>query len=283
MVATVLKHDDSTFKVMQKRLFPRIRFKDTGVDFFEHFFHVCYNEAAIAAIKSDSVHDNGIYVKRRIIRGSADIYEEDIYPHTNSFFGANEFEKVSRVSTEFYNALFDIFNKHYWIVNLWINVYEANKNSRLGREITRAFIINSIDAAASFIIDNADVDLKAKSVHGNCPTRTIFYMDILDQKKIKKCVRKPYYDTLMRHTVSDDRSNVDLIMLLRFAAVNNSSNSDERYDLSMLKDLLDLSETSDDLNDSKSEKELSRSLMLLFRLKRKQLKKAYKPILISKK
>ncbi|WP_413284767.1 hypothetical protein [Vibrio sp. MA40-2] len=267
------------FNEIQTNLFSRMNPASTQVDFFEYMFTTYFTQEDLDKVSSINLIDNGKYTPSRIVAGeqgeSVTLIQPDIKISKNNGSGNL---KVVRLSREFYHKVFEIFNEEYWVINLWINVYEANKNFELGREVARGFILNSIYSVAEYAAGKSSGQLTISGISKVCPARDNFYKRTLSKPQIVSRMREQTLPKFKAHT-RRDKSKDDEELLVQFIK-NVESNSVTNYDLSSLAPLYD---TVKILNDKVLRQSLEGSFGLLFRPYRKHLRKpkareVFKPI-----
>lgn len=98
---------------------------------------------------------------------------------------------IIRQGEDIYNNFLETYNSKVFLPSLWFSMYDITKNSNFGRELTRAFIKNSLFASARLWEEDliAPYALDDKSVKKSINIQK-FYKEIFDFDAINKCMRK---------------------------------------------------------------------------------------------
>lgn len=105
--------------------------------------------------------------------------------------------------TSYVDAVLKASNKYYYVIALWLLWFDENKHSSLGREIVRAFIINSIDAMNEEALLTSD-GIQSKVSPKQMKRKTVrFYASVFDFTRIYGHMTTPYKGMLKAHTVDN--------------------------------------------------------------------------------
>ncbi|HAS6736606.1 TPA: hypothetical protein GRI67_00030 [Vibrio parahaemolyticus] len=257
------------FNEIQTKLFSRMNPASTKIDFFEYMFSTYFRQEDFDKVSSTNPIDNGKYVSSWIVAGEQKESVTLIQPDTKiSKKNGGGNLKVVRQSREFYHKVFEIFNEEYWVINLWMNVYEANKNYRLGREVTRGFILNSIYSVAEYAAGKSNGQLTKSGLNKVCPARDNFYKRTLSKPQIVSRIREQARPQLKAHTAGNKPKDGEKLLVQFIKDVENDSVTN--YDLSNLAPLYEAVKI---LDDKVLKQSLEGSFGLLFRPYRRHLKK----------
>jgi outer membrane lipopolysaccharide assembly protein LptE/RlpB len=130
---------------------------------------------------------------------------------------------VKRYGDEFCNTVLTKFSRDYWLVALWITMYEDSKNNELAREILRAFIKCCINNTSRHIVRMAKRDVESNDVRTLLPDQLAFYNMVFSSGDIYKNMRRPFKDKLKLH--SSEQSVGKMIGTLNLPDTINHSDS----------------------------------------------------------
>jgi len=164
---------DDQYLEMEKKLFSNIDSGDSR-DFIYHFINT-FKAEYVAQIKSS--------VMPRIIRGKESSYKIKLKPSPG---------KLMKKNYEFEKAIMEIYNKEYWLIKLWLRMYNDSKNFKIDREIVRAFIKNCIKVTAQELVNSELKFLDKSKIKINLSERPNYYIKIFNSKKIINEMRIPY-------------------------------------------------------------------------------------------
>lgn len=172
---------------LQQRLFVSIN--PECADFVEFFFQ----NLAPKVLKE--LADNG-----RISPDQQMIFPESKKHHfVAKPFPKNEPCNIRYSGNSYIDEIMKCGNDYYYIIALWILWYDENKHSSLGREIVRAFIINSIyvmNKEAQLLSDG----VKSGIDRAGMEKKTMgFYTQIFDFQSIFYRMRREFKERLKAH------------------------------------------------------------------------------------
>ncbi|MCX9532758.1 hypothetical protein IG538_17700, partial [Vibrio cholerae] len=107
---------------------------------------------------------------------------------------------VKRLGDEFGNQVLTHFSREYWLVALWLMMYEDSKNNQLAREILRAFIKTCICCTSKIIIMSANDEVSKNNVKSLLPEKLEFYSQVFSSSAVYKNMRSTYRDKLRAHS-----------------------------------------------------------------------------------
>lgn len=127
--------------------------------------------------------------------------EEEDFKISVDPFPVTETCYINYKGTSYVDVVLKASNKYYYVIALWLLLYDENKHSSLGREIVRAFIINSIDLMNEEALLTSD-GIQSKVSPQKMKTKTVrFYANIFDFTRIYGHMTTPYKGMLKAHTV----------------------------------------------------------------------------------
>jgi hypothetical protein len=95
---------------------------------------------------------------------------------------------------QFYNKLMYSYNKDYWMITLWLCMYELAKDNSVAREIVRAFIIRCVHVTSSHLVgSNTSAIIDSQTISKRVlPEKTEFYSQIFNPADIILLMRTQY-------------------------------------------------------------------------------------------
>lgn len=129
--------------------------------------------------------------------------DENDYKISVSPFPVTETCYIHYKGTPYVDTVIKASNKYYYVIALWLLWYDENKHSSLGREIVRAFIINSIEVMNEEALLTSDgiqsevnlKEMKRKTVR--------FYANVFDFRRIYGHMTTPFKGMLKAHTIDN--------------------------------------------------------------------------------
>ncbi|EKF9103732.1 hypothetical protein JG663_17775 [Vibrio cholerae] len=172
----------SKYQQLQKELYPNI----IEHDYIRHYF--------IERFTRNNIHLMNVgYIGKqvRIDYGKKELVTVKLKP-TNGI--------VKRLGDEFGNQVLTHFSREYWLVALWLMMYEDSKNNQLAREILRAFIKTCICCTSKIIIMSANDEVSKNNVKSLLPEKLEFYSQVFSSSAVYKNMRSTYRDKLRAHS-----------------------------------------------------------------------------------
>lgn len=173
----------SKYRQLQKDLFPNIVEKD----YLRHYFNeriTLNNERLLSKreisspLKVSFGEDSFVNIKLKPTRGV-----------------------VKRFGDEFCNSVLTSYSREYWLVALWITMYEDSKHNDLAREILRAFIKTCICKTSNHMAVATKKEIVTnKDVKSLLPDQLEFYNIVFSSQEIFKNMRRPYRSKLKMHS-----------------------------------------------------------------------------------
>ena len=209
--------EDTHYKEMKDELFKKIKQFN-----FVHIFLTC-------RVYVNSVHSQH---KTKIIQGK--VVEKKINLKPNPGY-------INERDHEFFLTVLHICNHEYWIVKLWIKMYQDAKASPMGKEIVRAFIINCLNVFSKLIVELGEnhVDKSQLNKH-NLDSNSDFLKKIFNISSIIRFMRQKKRNKL-KELYKKNRYHSDIIKD-RWQSLNASEDQlleiFEKNKLSGFKDLV---------------------------------------------
>ncbi|MDA0407348.1 hypothetical protein O7R08_15510 [Vibrio alginolyticus] len=127
--------------------------------------------------------------------------DEDDFKISVAPFPITETCYIHYKGTSYVDVVLKASNKYYYVIALWLLWYDENKHSSLGREIVRAFIINSIDVMNEEALLTSD-GIQSKVSPKEMRRKTVrFYANVFDFTRIYGHMTTPFKGMLKAHTV----------------------------------------------------------------------------------
>ncbi|AUV86076.1 TPA: hypothetical protein NJ344_001367 [Vibrio parahaemolyticus] len=181
----------SKYKQLQKELYPNI----IEHDYLRHYFTERFTINNNYLIKIGDIEK-----KVNVDFGERKLVTVKLKPTTGV---------VKRLGDEFCNEALTHFGRDYWLVALWLTMYEDSKNNQLAREILRAFIKTCICRASRELIVSANKDISKESINKSLPSKLNFYSMVFSSSEVYKNMRTPYKAKLKMHSSEQSVKQLD--------------------------------------------------------------------------
>lgn len=143
--------------------------------------------------------------------------------------------KIKRKNYEFEQAIMEIYNREYWLIKLWLKMYNDAKEFKISRELVRSFIKNCINVTTQELVDLGEVTLSRRHVNSNeLSGQADYYIKIFNVGKIMSGMRTQQRDLLI------DRSNKN-----KWSQSLKNKSIDEDLEMDNLKELFNNNEFSE--------------------------------------
>ncbi|WP_157772179.1 hypothetical protein [Zobellella denitrificans] len=172
----------SRYKQLQKDLYPNI----LEHDYLRHYFTERFTKN-----NEQLVITGDIGKKVDINFGSRESVIIKLRPTTGI---------ANRNGDQLGNEALRHFSQEYWLLALWLTMYEDSKNNKLAREILRAFIKTCICRASRELIFSAKKDITKDSIKTSLPPKLEFYSKVFRSSEIYKNMRSKYKEKLKEHS-----------------------------------------------------------------------------------
>ncbi len=225
----------SSYNDLQSDLFYKIK-NISGHDYLKHFFEVKRSLNSSKLLRSGAI-TNRVEIQYGEIVG------------VSIFLGSAG--GIKREGHEFLNDLLQFYQNEYWIVLLWIAMYDHSADSPLGKELTRAFIKNCISQTTLELLRSVNDKIGKK--HIKAPFMSDlnnFYRQVFSVKNIVRNMRKNKRKKLFRHFKRN--KNNKLVNDMKLYGLNSKSSLSllfEQHGLSEFKPLVGLSSSFDNNDD----------------------------------
>jgi hypothetical protein len=156
---------------------------DSNDDFLYHFINIFRNEY---------IEKEKPGIITRIIRSNKVDYEINLNPSPGNITINNyKFEK----------AIMEIYNKEYWLIKLWLKMYDDAKEFEISREIVRSFIKNCINTTTQDLLRQEEITLRERDVKSDIlSTQVNYYIKILNPSQIISGMRKQQRELLIERS-----------------------------------------------------------------------------------
>ena len=105
---------------------------------------------------------------------------------------------ISRSGREFCCAITRIYNENYWLIKLWLKMYDDSKNFVISREIVRSFIKNCIKITTNEIVSLGETVVNVNNVQSsNLSSQPDYYSKIFNMGQIMSGMRRPQRELLI--------------------------------------------------------------------------------------